>query len=265
MEQATLEYIERGRHTVPGWFDRLDAFLFAAVDDAHRAAGVTGDLMEIGTYLGRCAVLLGYLQRPGERLVVCDLFDGHPVNEENEAERDRFYTDLTRQAFEANFRRFHSRLPDEVVSGPSSQLHERATELEHSFRIIHIDGSHEYDAVQSDIRLSRQLLAEGGVVHPEIVQGGDRGVGTVAGGSQGLDDLGGRGVGGNRHGAPLGREFGVFEPFVLSVPFRHGDRFDAGADDVDGAGVGRGVDADRPIISLLLAQELRGEVGRIGV
>ena len=65
-------YIERGIHTVEGWFGRGDAEVFLAVDaeQAHR-----GDLLEIGVYLGKSAVLVGYMQRPDERFVICDLFD----------------------------------------------------------------------------------------------------------------------------------------------------------------------------------------------
>ncbi len=167
MESQVRRYIDSGRHTVPGWFERVDALLFAAIDESQRRAHLTGDLMEIGTYMGRCAVLLGYFQRPGERLVVCDLFDSGAdsnISEENTAEQARSYGDLTRQAFERHFRRFHSRLPDEIIAKPSVALRERADELGKRFRIIHIDGSHEYAAVRSDIRLSRDLLADGGMV-----------------------------------------------------------------------------------------------------
>lgn len=165
IEPAVRAYIDRGRHTVPGWFERVDALLLAAVDRSQREAHLTGDLMEIGAYMGRSAILLGYFRRPGERLVVCDPFGGDGgLSEDNAAEQMRWYGGLTRHAFERNFLRFHSELPDEIIAAPSATLHERREELAKRFRIIHIDGSHEFDEVQSDIRLSRDLMADGGIV-----------------------------------------------------------------------------------------------------
>lgn len=165
IEPAVRSYIDRGRHTVPGWLERLDALLLVAVDSSQRASQVSGDLLEIGAYMGRSAILLGYFRRPEERLVVCDPFDENgALSKDNAAEQARWYEGLTRQAFEHNFLRFHSRLPDEVIAAPSAGLHERERELAKKFRIIHIDGSHEFDEVQSDIRLSRTLIAEGGIV-----------------------------------------------------------------------------------------------------
>lgn len=165
IEPAVQAYIDRGRHTVPGWFERVDALLLAAVDRSQRAADVTGDLLEIGAYMGRSAILLGYFRQRGEGLVVCDPFgdeEGH--SDDNAAEQTRWYGGLTRQAFEHNFLRFHPRLPDEIIAAPSATLREREDEFAKRFRVIHIDGSHEFDEVQRDIRLSRDLIAEGGIV-----------------------------------------------------------------------------------------------------
>ena len=155
------EYIVEGRLTVPGWFRESDALLFHAIDVAQRRAGVAGDILEIGCYQGASAILLGYMRNPGERLLVCDLFDGDTVSSENEDERRRFYSDLSRRSFEANYLQFHRDLPD-IISGPSSHLYD--TGLERTFRFIHVDGSHAYDAVRSDLLLSKRLLMPGGVV-----------------------------------------------------------------------------------------------------
>jgi len=54
--------------TVEGWFVRLDAEMFIAVNRWHHQAGVTGDLLEIGVYQGRSAILLGWLGADGEHL-----------------------------------------------------------------------------------------------------------------------------------------------------------------------------------------------------
>ena len=155
------EYIVEGRTGVPGWFHLTDALLFDAIDAAQRDAGITGDILEIGCYQGASAILLGYMRRGAERVVVCDIFDGATHGPEDEDERHRFYQDLSRASFESNYLQFHGQLPD-VVAGPSAALAELG--LGKRFRIIHIDGSHAYDAVRSDLLLSKELLMEGGVV-----------------------------------------------------------------------------------------------------
>ena len=71
---------------VLGWFDDLDAAMFRAIDQVHRAIGVEGDLLEIGAYLGKSAILLGYLVRPQEHLVVCDLFTNEAMDPDLEAD-----------------------------------------------------------------------------------------------------------------------------------------------------------------------------------
>jgi hypothetical protein len=156
-----LEYIADGRHTVPGWFFEADAILFDTIDTAQRQAGISGDILEIGCYQGASAILLGYMAKHDERFIVCDIFDGAPVGSESDAERQRFYMDLSRQSFETNYLRFHNDLPH-VVAGPSSTLVDHS--LGRTFRFIHVDGSHAYDIVRSDLDLASQLLAPGGVV-----------------------------------------------------------------------------------------------------
>lgn len=156
------EYISQGRMTVHGWFQEKDAMLFDAVDVAQQKVGITGDVMEIGCYQGTSAILLGYMRNPGERFIVCDLFDGVTASPEDDAERRRYYApDFSRQTFESNYQRFHSELP-EIAAMQSSQL--TSWGLERTFRFIHIDGSHAYEHVRSDLLLAKQLLVPGGVV-----------------------------------------------------------------------------------------------------
>jgi hypothetical protein len=157
-----VEYINSGSGTVAGWFTRKDMLLFDAIDIAQREAGITGDILEIGCYQGTSAILLGYMRQENERLVICDLFDGITESDEDLAERQRYYTlNFSRQMFEANYLRFHADLP-EIIARPSSTLHTTLTGR--TFRFIHVDGSHAYAQVRSDILLAKSLLVPGGVV-----------------------------------------------------------------------------------------------------
>ncbi|MFI1177345.1 class I SAM-dependent methyltransferase [Streptomyces melanogenes] len=63
--------------------------------------------------------------------------------------------------FEANYLRFHRRLPT-VIQPSSCAITAHA--LERSCRFVHIDASHLYHHVRADIAAARQLLAEDGIV-----------------------------------------------------------------------------------------------------
>ena len=154
------EYLAHMHELVPGWFDDLDAAVFRAVDQAQRSVGVDGDFLEIGAYLGKSAILLGYMLRAHERLVVCDLFTTANLDPRFDSDAEQ-YGSLSRAAFEANYARFH-RTPATVIERSSEEL--VAEGLERSFRVAHIDGSHRYDIVRQDIDTALNLLVEGGVV-----------------------------------------------------------------------------------------------------
>jgi len=152
---------------VPGWFFPPDTLLFVAIDDMQTSRGITGDLLEIGVFQGRCAILMGCLARPGERLVVCDLFeDMAGIDEENKAER-LYNSELhelpvpARADFERCYLRYHESLP-EIHQRPSSELDQVLPAG--SFRIVHVDGGHTYNVAKRDLETARHLLGPGGIV-----------------------------------------------------------------------------------------------------
>jgi len=145
---------------VLGWFEDVDAAVFRAIDHVQRAGGVEGDLLEIGTYLGKSAILLGYLLRPSERLVVCDLFTNEALDPALDADAP-FYGQLNRPAFEENYSRFHTR-PATVIERSSTELPDQG--LERSFRIVHVDGSHRFDVVRQDISTALDFVVDGGII-----------------------------------------------------------------------------------------------------
>jgi hypothetical protein len=161
------EYIVEGRRSIPGWFERVDAEMFDAIDSAQRAAGIVGDILEIGCYQGASAILLGYLRRANERLVICDLFEGVESTLDQFHREGGAYADLSRRSFEENFLRFHEELP-EILAMTSTALAEVG--FGKTFRIVHVDGSHDYEIVRSDLLLAKSLLIPGGfVIFDDIV------------------------------------------------------------------------------------------------
>ncbi|WP_104816484.1 class I SAM-dependent methyltransferase [Kitasatospora sp. MMS16-BH015] len=155
--------VPRTPDDVPGWFWKVDQDLFSWFLSRQSAAGVSGDLLELGTYLGRSAILLGQYLQEGETFTVCDLFDSEAPDESNSAEMAMSYRKtLTRAAFETNYLTFHPRLP-EIVQAPTSALADGRIPAG-SCRFVHIDASHLYEHVAGDIRVAREALAPDGLV-----------------------------------------------------------------------------------------------------
>lgn len=172
----TPEWVERyqtNTHPLPGWFSDVDLHLFALINEIQLASRVAGDLLEVGAYLGKSAVPLGFMCRENESLTIIDLWDQAAYLEALE-HQDRYRGRVSRQEaearriaphnraeFTANYRRFHDRLPD-IRQGLSS---EHLTQLPaERFRFIHIDGAHDWGAVSGDLNQALRILLPGGVV-----------------------------------------------------------------------------------------------------
>jgi hypothetical protein len=151
---------------IPGWFWWLDRRMFET------ALGVQSDsdpgtLVELGTYLGKSAVIIGNFVREQDRFVALDLFGRSDLLNNsaealaNRSENQKSYKTLSRQQFEANYLALHPTLP-EIVEAPSSEIVDHVKPGE--ARFIHIDASHLYGAVSLDALNARTLLRPGGVV-----------------------------------------------------------------------------------------------------
>ncbi|MFC4910690.1 class I SAM-dependent methyltransferase [Actinomadura gamaensis] len=146
---------------IEGWFFDLDRRLFDWTLERQRRLEQTGDLLELGAYLGKSAVLIGGHVRPEETFTVCDLFETPAGDGANDTEVKRSYPGLTRAAFERNYLAFHDDLP-EIVQGATSTL---AGRLEAgSVRFAHIDASHLYEHVVTDLEIVKDALAPDGIV-----------------------------------------------------------------------------------------------------
>lgn len=147
---------------IPGWLETIDVAVLWACGQAQHALGVGGDILEIGTYLGKSAVVLGSLLSPGEYLTVCDIFQD--VGQSGPAGRDEWlthYASLRREDFERNYRHVHQR-PPIVRQMSSADL--RKVERPHSFRLLHVDGSHLYSQVKLDVQLAIDLAGDRSII-----------------------------------------------------------------------------------------------------
>lgn len=143
------EYRRTAFKSIPGWMHDLDLDLFDRILDHQLTAGITGDILEIGSYHGKSAIALGHGLRDDEQLHVCDMFGAPFVGVPCEGIDD--YTGLTISDFAKQYTRFHDRAPI-VQQCPSSLLNLDGL----LFRFAHIDGGHAYDVVRDDINAVRK-------------------------------------------------------------------------------------------------------------
>ena len=150
--------------TVPGWFSALDFRLFAEIDRLQRQNGIDGDLFEIGAYYGKSSILLGHMGRArAERLTVCDVFEhAELIDEESFPGFNHWYARLTEEGFAQQYLRFHTELPEIIVTA-SETMDVRRLGRACTCRLVHADGGHRYDVVRADVSSARTLLRPGGI------------------------------------------------------------------------------------------------------
>ncbi|KKC02239.1 hypothetical protein AWC17_04235 [Mycobacterium nebraskense] len=152
--------------TVDGWFFEADVALFTKLLACQTAERITGDILEIGTYQGKSAILMGYGLRDDEELVICDLFDAVMDHGDISPIPRQQYSGLDQQQFLANWDRFHTRRPTlEVCESSELDLGERV------LRFIHIDGCHSYQCVAKDISLAVAHTGKRGVIAMDDYRG----------------------------------------------------------------------------------------------
>ncbi len=156
-----LQNYWRERHAVVGAFWDIDFLLFDCILSQQRNEGVRGDLLEIGAFYGKSAIVLGCHAASDEKVIVCDIFDDTLEDSDNLEENLQSYSGLNRDQFEQNYRRWVNR-PPVIIAELSERVVDRVEPR--SLRFAHIDGSHLYSVVHMDIANTRGLLNDSGVV-----------------------------------------------------------------------------------------------------
>lgn len=150
------DYIDAMKR-IDGWLSRNDARCFVHVDEVQKALGIEGDIIEIGVWHGRGAILFHHLLRESERVYAVDVFDlrdpSHP-----------HFNDPARLRGHAAEFGCDDRLVD--VRMDTSKRGHRILDLvgDRPVRLIHIDGGHDYLVVKRDIEVAARLLHGGSVL-----------------------------------------------------------------------------------------------------
>lgn len=158
----------------PGGADGVRGFLSPISADAisrllsdQRARAVVGNLVEIGTYMGRTFVGLAKASREGERVIGFDLFP---------------------PAVETGFREAIARLPEELRARITAIRRDTRTltvaqwlgSLGGPARFVHVDGGHSYETIVNDLQLAAAHLTADAVVvlddflhdwYPDLTEG----------------------------------------------------------------------------------------------
>jgi hypothetical protein len=168
MKDQRSEIYERSRAALEGWFEPASYDMFWHIHTKQMAAGLKGDILEIGCYQGQSACTLAAMLQPTERLHLCDLFD-LPESKDGHAWRGRpglcVYLDVPAESRVVDSIEQISGLPaHRIVTHKHSSL-DLPTQLPHQkFRIIHVDGRHDRAYVMADLRYAFKAIVPQGVV-----------------------------------------------------------------------------------------------------
>lgn len=141
---------------IPGWFNIDDLAHFTLVLETQTNSGLRGDLLEIGCYHGRSAVVLALHLQPGERLFLADAFD-LPLS-------DPYGDTPTPDKVWRNLAAAIPALPRERIDIQRSYSSELKLPPHLKLRFAHVDGGHDAATARGDLAICAQHLIPGGVI-----------------------------------------------------------------------------------------------------
>jgi predicted O-methyltransferase YrrM len=146
----------RELRNVRGAFTLDDAGHFLLTLRMQTHQGLTGDLLEIGSYHGRSTAVMCQALAPGETIHVCDAFDNEGASE--------FAVKPTPEVLMRNIRRINPGFADDRIVIHNCLSQQLRLPAEQKFRFIHIDGGHDDATCYSDLQLAHAHVMEKGVI-----------------------------------------------------------------------------------------------------
>lgn len=132
-----------------GGLHRINAAVWTYLLGSQTAAGIGGDLLEIGVWHGYTGALMARMAAPGETLGLIDIF-------------------MKPETYSPTIVRFAGELGGRLQPWEAStfDLRRRGESLSPlgDLRFVHIDGEHSYEAIENDFLLIASKLADYGVV-----------------------------------------------------------------------------------------------------
>jgi hypothetical protein len=139
---------------VPGMSSRFAAAICGHVIRRQTELGITGDLIEIGTFRGRFFIAMALGLAPGENALGIDLFDWPDQGVLASLLEYCAAAGLPRESFTAWKKDSRTITPDELSAKLGG----------HSARFIHIDGEHSHECLLGDLELAHAVLHPDGVI-----------------------------------------------------------------------------------------------------
>jgi hypothetical protein len=136
---------------IEGWLNDRDVYTLIAINQIQQARRIAGALVEVGVYRGKCLALMAIFRTDAETVYGLDLFTPPASRELAEAAITKATGGVAGVKLIAAD---SQRLPDL----------ELAKLVPERVRLLHIDGSHEFEAVLSDLRKFGALMREDGVI-----------------------------------------------------------------------------------------------------
>jgi SAM-dependent methyltransferase len=152
-----LAYLRTHMETVEGWLDTTAAAVIHRLLRYQAAAGIGGNVLEIGVHHGRLFLLLALAAARGEHAVAVDLFDDQHLNASHSGSGDR-------AMLERNIRNHAPDATVQIVKANSTGLGEEFVRAHAGMRFVSIDGDHSREGTFSDLRLAERLVVRGGIV-----------------------------------------------------------------------------------------------------
>ena len=159
MNRALWDYLRRGRRSVDGWLQRVDAEIIGTLLEYQRLKGMRGGLVEIGAHHGKSFIPLCLSMAEGEQALCIDIFEQQEWNLDRSGSGDlvRLRENLVR------FGVLASRVA--ILASRSEQVTpQQITDIVGKVRFFSIDGGHWEAVVKNDLYLAEAVLASGGVI-----------------------------------------------------------------------------------------------------
>ncbi len=150
---------------IPGFFNYDDAQHFQLVLRMQTLMGVTGDLLEIGSWQGRSASFMSFYIQPGEKLIVSDVFST-PAN-------DVYPEYPSVEDVKANIIKTNPNIAVSQLMFLEGNSASMQMPPDVNIRFAHVDGGHSFQECYQDlINIAPRMIPNGVVViddydHPD--------------------------------------------------------------------------------------------------
>ena len=145
MDQNKLNHYLTYMHLIRGWFYKESAELFIWIDYIHKANNIKGNLLEIGAFHGKSAILLGLLAN-NETVGLCDIFRTQEDKETVTKHINVFFKDQ-------EFIKIYHKSSNDLSDSESNNC-----------RLFHVDGDHSYEQAYKDLKLASKSIIGQGII-----------------------------------------------------------------------------------------------------